>query len=88
MRGVGGLDELMRRSEIVANDDVDVLLVRVLCFLRVSHAFLLSLHNTTLRFRSCQEDWRSRRGSNPRPKGFRGPSSSAELRERNSPKRS
>lgn len=70
MGGVGGLDKLVRRGEIVTNDDVDVLLVGVRCFLRVLHAFSFraigpSRTKTTSQLRSCQESWCSRRGSNP-----------------------
>lgn len=39
--GVGGLDQLVGGSEILANDDVDVLLVFALGFLRVAHVLLL-----------------------------------------------
>ena len=39
---VSGLDELLRRGEIVADDDVDVCLIDALGFLRLLHAHLLS----------------------------------------------
>lgn len=49
MGGVGSLDELVGGGEVVANDDVDVLLVRVQGFLRVAHVLLLSVVGSRLR---------------------------------------
>jgi len=61
MGGVGALNELLCESEVATDDDVDVLVLGALGFLRVHH-----VSKTTRGSLSCQQkNWCSRRESNP-----------------------
>lgn len=79
--GVDGLDQLVGRREVFADDDVDVLLG---CrgALVVVHGFLLRLEDYTEKRHRSNEKWRSRWDLNPRRRAFRERRSDrAELRE-------